>query len=475
MDEVATDAAAGSVAADLALLAAVTDRILGRDLVADSRDDVLSLTRGLQVQLGRLGFRKLTAYAELGDRGTPEELMLRGLPDLIAAEANCGRRVAGEDFTAINRFALRRALTGQRLAPEFPACSAALADGSISLAHAKVIADRIAELPVGVRAENGPQAEVALVEHARTLDPRALNLLAARVIAHLHPDGPEPDDDLPRRSRSFDFAPASADGTVAFKGRLAPETAAIWQTALAHLSGADAAFGDVPNAPGDLPDQRTSTQRRHDAFHDAGRRLLAAGGLPDHAGLPAALLITMTLSDLERGAGQATTHTGGTLTIPQALRLAADAELIPLVLADGPNGQPGEVLHEGRGQRLGTRPQRRALFVRDRGCSFPGCPRCAADSEVHHAPDWANGGRTDIDAMTITCGYHNREAPRMGWETVMIDGIPHWKPPAWLDPERTPRRNYVHHPELLLPGGDQPPDEPVEDEPTLDLADEPPP
>ncbi|HEX4728379.1 MAG TPA: hypothetical protein VH298_11325, partial [Jatrophihabitans sp.] len=42
-----------------------------------------------------------------------------------------------------------------------------------------------------------------------------------------------------------------------------------------------------------------------------------------HAGLPAQLIITLSLTDLERRAGRATTHHGGTLSIDQALKLAA--------------------------------------------------------------------------------------------------------------------------------------------------------
>jgi hypothetical protein len=27
----------------------------------------------------------------------------------------------------------------------------------------------------------------------------------------------------------------------------------------------------------------------------------------------------------------------------------------------------------------------------------------------------------------------------------MLDGVPHWLPPAWQDPDQTPRRNTRHH------------------------------
>ena len=154
--------------------------------------------------------------------------------------------------------------------------------------------------------------------------------------------------------------------------------------------------------------------------------------------------MTVELRDLERRAGQATTHHGGTLSVRQALKLAAEANLLPVVL-----DQELGITAYGVGRRLASPGQRKALFTRDRGCTFPGCTTTAAQSEIHHATDWANGGPTDLDNLAIACGYHNNEAPKMGWTTVMINGRPHWKPPAWHDPDQRPRRNWFHHPELL--------------------------
>ncbi|MGI8664703.1 MAG: HNH endonuclease signature motif containing protein [Jatrophihabitans sp.] len=90
------------------------------------------------------------------------------------------------------------------------------------------------------------------------------------------------------------------------------------------------------------------------------------------------------------------------------------------------------------------------MFARDRGCTFPDCTAPAARSQIHHATDWAHGGHTNLDNLAIACGYHNNEAPRQGWQTVMIHGVPHWLPPAWRDPQRGPLRNHHHHPELVL-------------------------
>src|SRR6185503_4355066 len=196
------------------------------------------------------------------------------------------------------------------------------------------------------------------------------------------------------------------DSTGLLDGRLTPTCQAIWEAILTSLAACrpDDALG---------PDARTPGQRMHDAFEEAGRRLLKAGELPDHAGLPAQLVITLSLTDLERRAGWATTHHGGTLTIDQALKLAADGEMLPEILSDA-----GGILAYGRSRRLASAGQRKALFARDRGCTFPGCTRTAAQSEIHHTTDWALGGRTDLKTLAIACGYHNNEGPKQGWRTV---------------------------------------------------------
>ncbi len=104
----------------------------------------------------------------------------------------------------------------------------------------------------------------------------------------------------------------------------------------------------------------------------------------------------------------------------------------------------GVPLYLGRTSRIATPGQTVALAARDRGCSFPGCDRPPSHCQRHHITDWANGGPTDIDNLTLLCGYHHREHAKRGWECVMLNGLPHWRPPAWLDPQRTPIRNTRH-------------------------------
>jgi hypothetical protein len=364
---------------------------------------------------------------------------LRGLADLITAQVRCTRPEARRRAQAVERFGARRALTGEGLDPIYPATAEAFADGVIGVEHAAAIADTVEAVPVADRAEHAVAVEMTLLEHARTVDPRTVRLLGQRILAHLDPDGSSPTEERLQQSHRSVSLNRLPDSTGLLDGRLSPNCQAIWEAILTPLAARrpDDALG---------PDERTPGQRMHDAFEEAGRRLLATGELPDHAGLPAQLIITLSLTDLERRAGRATTHHGGTLTINDALKLAADGHLLPAVLDDA-----GDILAYGRGRRLASAGQRKALFARDRGCTFPGCTRTAANSEIHHTTDWAHGGRTDLKTMAIACGYHNNEGPNQGWRTVMLNGIPHWQPPPW-HPTQQPQRNYLHHPELLPSG-----------------------
>ena len=436
----------------LTRLARCADDILAVNRSTTGTEELRLLARGIEAQLIRLGYAQLLAFAELDQRNIVGDLMLRGLPEFIMAELRCTRPAAKAKGAAIERLCPKNSLTGGVLEPAQPKTAAAVAAGEINFEHAGVITTVIQSLPDEVQATRGAEIEATLAELARMEDPRSLKLLADRIAAHLDPDGTPPAEvDRRQHSRRRLLLWSNADGSADLSATLTPACRAIWQAVLTPLAAErpDDALG---------ADTRTQAQRMHDAFEEAGRRLLAAGELPEMAGLPSSLIVTIDLHDLESRIGSATTHHGGTLSVDEALRIAADGALIPAVL-----GGTGEIIDFGRGRRLASRGQRRALFARDRGCTFPGCPKPAAESEVHHGTEWVKGGRTDVGSLAIVCGYHNNEAPKQGWQTVMVDGIPHWRPPSWRDPEQRPRRNYLHHPELIPIG--QPPADDADQDP----------
>jgi hypothetical protein len=72
---------------------------------------------------------------------------------------------------------------------------------------------------------------------------------------------------------------------------------------------------------------------------------------------------------------------------------------------------------------------------------FPGCLKPAEWADRHHIIAWRDGGTTDLGNLTLLCGPHHREFQRKGWTCQMVDGLPWWVPPKWLDPDQKPRQN----------------------------------
>ena len=101
----------------------------------------------------------------------------------------------------------------------------------------------------------------------------------------------------------------------------------------------------------------------------------------------------------------------------------------------------GVVLQLGRTRRIASCGQTVALIARDGGCSFPGCDRPPEWCERHHVTEWARGGRTDLANLTLLCAWHHHNFAARGWTCVMIDDLPAWIPPIWVDRDRRPVRN----------------------------------
>jgi Domain of unknown function (DUF222)/HNH endonuclease len=421
---------------DVALqqVVAASQELTGIDPAALSGDELLDLLDRLEADARRRTAVAGRLIAELHARGIAGELGYSSTAVLLSERLRVGRREAAGRVRLAADLAPRRAMSGEQLESRFPLVASALAHGEISVRHATIICATVDRLPDRVATDQpdlAAQVEPTLLEHAQTLDPEQLAVLARRVTACLDPDGVLATDHDQARHRDATLV-TLPDGSGRLTATLTSQAAAVWATVLDTLSR------PVPTET--EPDRRTPGQRRHDALTDAGRRLLRSGDLPDAGGTPATVLITLTLDQLETRLGLATTAHGGTLTIPAALQLAADAHLVPAVL-----DARGAVLHLGRTRRLASPAQRLALAARDRGCSFPACDRPPDWCETHHVNPWADGGTTDLDNTTLLCGFHHREHTKRGWTVRITHGLPEWTPPRWIDPQQIPRRNNTHH------------------------------
>ncbi|WP_344017039.1 HNH endonuclease signature motif containing protein [Pseudonocardia xinjiangensis] len=86
---------------------------------------------------------------------------------------------------------------------------------------------------------------------------------------------------------------------------------------------------------------------------------------------------------------------------------------------------------------------RRAIAARDRGCA--GCGRPPSWCEVHHVTARQDGGDTALHNCVMLCRACHRLQHHSEWEVRIRDGLPELIPPAWIDPQRRPRRRPLLH------------------------------
>ncbi len=118
------------------------------------------------------------------------------------------------------------------------------------------------------------------------------------------------------------------------------------------------------------------------------------------------------------GAWAAILDDGNRVSAETLRRIACDAALVPT--RSGP--LDAGVLDVGRRTRTIPAAIRRALWVRDRGCRFPGCLHTRF-LHGHHIQHWLHGGRTSLANLVLLCPRHHRLVHEGGFTIdVAADG-----------------------------------------------------
>lgn len=362
-------------------------------------------------------------------------------------------------FKLAARIRPRRSLTGPPLEAELPALAAAVSADTVGEDHIRAVCAAVDTLPSRVSPGDAAEAERKLVQHAARLDADVVTKLGRRIADYLNPDGLFSDDDRARR-RSLHLGPQGPDGMSRLSGLLDPEARAYFEAVEAAVRPGRHRPDGSPCDP-DARDERTSAQRCHDALKFGLESAIGSGGLGVHRGHPVTVIATTTLAELDQAAhaavdssipmpAPARTGGGSRLPMPDLLRMAAKA-IHYLAAFDEHTGRP---LYLGRQKRIATADQRIICYARDRGCTRPNCLEPGYHCEVHHAPDWADGGRTDAGTLFFACGSDHRAVSRGEWRTVVADN----GRLGWTDGTGPPGINHAHHPDELLRGDPDPPD-----------------
>jgi hypothetical protein len=312
-----------------------------------------------------------------------------------------------------------------------------------------------------------------LAELPRRYTVDELGKLATRIREHLDPDGAEPRDAVKQALRGFSHPKVGADGIARGRYAFPPYQLGVFLTAVgsilsprtpepalppidtSNLSNTDHSTsgeadrqgtGNANDSCGDdptddpeyvVPDVRTSEQKLLDAVMTLIEMAVASPAAPTLNGSAPTVNVHVTLKDLEEGHGAGWID-GSTEPIPMSTinRLRCHGDTLVTLFGDN-----GEVLRQGKKQRLATPRQRRALAARDGGCVIPGCSVAPSRCQAHHVVPWVSKtflpGRTDIDNLALLCPFHHATIHTSAWTLVMIHGKPHVRPPDWQDPNRT--------------------------------------
>ncbi len=480
--------------------------------LADRISALLTVVRSAEAEIGSL-------LVEIESRGVMELFGYRSAARLFEHLADIPKAAAEAVVKRARALASGCTLDGTPVPAVAPATGLAASDGRLSSPMIDTIVGVMTQIPP----EHRDEAEQHLLTFASEAGHKQVAALGARIVAHLDPDGAEPDETEPATpSRELSLR-RKRTGFWELNGRFDDETGARASALLDSLA--------QRRTTDEGPDLRSPLERYGDAFSDAIDLALNSPELPMQAGERAHVMIAMSLADLKSGlattilgstmpkpatgpatfadtgtmpkagigtatlgamsaAGQATFgesgampkaasgrampgNTGtapkagagpaipgrtgtapkpgagratlgdlGTISAAEARIHACDCMLIPAVL--GTNSEP---LDLGRQRRLISTPLRRALYLRDRGCAFPGCHRPPRHCHGHHVRHWADGGPTELGNLVLMCAHHHRLLHRSGWQVrIATDGLPEFLPPTFLDKRRKPRRNNLHQP-----------------------------
>jgi hypothetical protein len=197
------------------------------------------------------------------------------------------------------------------------------------------------------------------------------------------------------------------DGSLVISGVLDPEGGAAVRTALEPLARRSGAH-----------DHRERERRLADALVDLSVHALDSGLIPRQGSQRTHLQVTTSLETLLGlpGAPAADMEFSLPISSKTVERLACDCSVTRILL-----GSDSMVIDVGRAKRTISGPARKALNVRDRGCTWPGCERPASWTSGHHLKHWFYGGTNDPPNLTLLCYRHHWLVHEGNWQIVRGD------------------------------------------------------
>ena len=399
------------VAEGMARVHASISAVAAQDVGSVTGRDVAEVDRAV----ARLEAVKLRMVAAADRQGAGEASGMSGTSAWLAAHTRSWGGKAAADVSLAN--ALEKSL---------PLTREALAAGTVSTAHAAVIAGASSRLPETLTAAERTRIETSLVAQAKHVDPARLRRAARRALLAAersaeevlrHEDSELRSEEARAEQRVRLTLHDNQDGTVSGHFTVPLVAGAILRKTIQQMasprrhaspSGADGTHPGVGASPADACGTFAAVSPGgHDWAHEYGLAFVELlEHLPtDHLSgkVAATVVVTVEHDRLREALGAAHVDTGHDLSASEVRRLACSAGILPAVL-DG-TSLP---LDLGRTRRFFTESQRVGLATTYDDCAAEGCDRPYSWSELHHEDPWARGGGTNLDLAVPLCGFHHR-------------------------------------------------------------------
>jgi hypothetical protein len=331
--------------------------------------------------------------------------LLASMQDGDESKLGLGQEAVSLALQVPLRTAQAKLAQARTLVSELPATLAAVSDGSLSAAHATVLAEAVWRLPAD-RPDLPAALEAAVLPPALAAGCVTVPQLRRRVrraVLALDPSTAEQRHHRALTGRRVEYHPGE-DGMAALTAILpAPEAQLIYTrlTTATTLLPAE--------------DPRTVDQRRADLLIDAMLTGLPHDGLPRAQGRRPAINVVInadTLLGLDDQPGHLTGY--GPITANTARRLAADSSGTWRRLLTDPD--TGALLDISPHRYRPPQRLRDHLSARDDTCAFPTCQQPGWRCEPDHTVPFNQGGRTRRDNLALTCRRHNQaKANGTGW------------------------------------------------------------
>ena len=299
------------------------------------------------------------------------------------------------------RQATRRTNTAVALTDgSLPGAAEALAAGTVTFEHVATLAAAKDDLPEG--------AAVNLLAQATVMPPDKFARAVSRSCPPVEAPAEAKTGTTTKGRRWFSFDYDHNDGTVVFNTL---EDVMDEQWRAAHPERAKAKLDAPPYG-----------QRLAQALVELCRRNNRNGSVPEGGSTPTVadlgilLFYDQMVADAD-AVGIATTIDGHLIPAGVLRKLLVDAKVYPIVL-----GGDGEVLDLGRGRRLFTAAQKKAMAIRDGTCQFADCDKPARYTDAHHTVPWANGGLTNLADGAIACGEDHDKLTKGGYRLERRNG-----------------------------------------------------